>query len=82
MIVGDSRLAVKCAGAIILAWKATATGRDGAQAGGTRMVVTRGDGSTVNEAPRTDEEAGCGRAIGTIEWGGAGTTVVCNAMAA
>ena len=45
-------------------------------------VALCNDGATTNEAPRADEEAGCGRETGATEWGGAGATMACNAAAA
>ena len=45
-------------------------------------MAARDDGATTNEAPRADEEAGCGAATGVIEGGGVGATAACDAAAA
>ena len=78
----DSRPAAECAGATILAWNAAATDQDVVRAGGTTGQAVRDNGVTTNEAPRADEEAGCGVATVATYWGGVDTTVACNAAAA
>ena len=61
-----NRPAAELAGAIILAWNAAATGRDGVREGGTTGVATHDDRATINGASRANEEAGCGAATGAM----------------
>ena len=67
-----------------LFWLGTSRGRTkiASQRVVRQGVVTGNNGAATNKTSRVDGKAGCGAAIGAMDWSGGDTTAACDAVVA